>query len=94
VTGRAALKFLRLVAAIGLAMSFVGLVILLVISVTDLATRPMPPAAPQRLQIYSLGVLQPFHEAGIPLLLAALVYAVCEIGLHLLRPRTSDHDPD
>lgn len=89
-TGRSAWKLLRVIAAIGLGMSFIGLVILLLIAIVDLSTRPMPPGVPQRMEIFALGLLNPFHEVGTPLLLSGILYALCEIGLHLTRT----NDPD
>jgi hypothetical protein len=80
---RILVELLRLAGLLGLGLSLLGLGILVWVRVEAL-NRMAPGGAAFETTGGMLSVLDAFKEAGVPFLLSAILFAVCEIAL---RPR-------
>ncbi len=90
---RVLIELLRLAALLGLGLSLLGLALLVVIRVN--ALRQVQPAIPPESPGGVLYVLDAFKEAGVPFLLSAVLFVVCEIALRSThRPPPPDREPD
>jgi hypothetical protein len=87
---RAFVRLLKLIAAIGLGLSFTGLALMLVIRIEQV-TR-MPGGGSLTVMADKLRhILDGLKEAGVTFLLSALLYVACVIAQNVIRQQRDDH---
>ncbi len=84
---RPLLLALRVIALIGMGLSLTALVLLLIQSVRLAVNNPWV-GAPEPIPGPLLYILNAFREAGVPLVLCGILFAVSEIGLRLTSSTT------
>jgi hypothetical protein len=82
---RAVVRLLKFVALVGLGLSLTGLVLMLGIRVEQVTRMPFPPGAVGQADALR-HVLDGLKEAGVTLLLSALLYVGCVVAQNVLRP--------
>lgn len=85
---RPLLLALRVVALIGMGLSLTSLVLLLIQAARLVVNNPWV-GAPEPIPGPLLYVLNAFREAGVPLVLCGILFAVCEIALRPISSTTT-----
>jgi hypothetical protein len=90
---RVAVRLLKLIALIGLALSLSGLVLMAGIRIEQITRTPIGPGATGFAEALR-HVLDGLKEAGVTFLLSAILYVVCIMAQDRLEPRTGDGERD